>query len=142
MTAFYLICHYRLQIVPRVARMARMASPVILIPFPETLTCESLSFTGYSVGRWEIEGSGLGEGQLEKGNDGEGGEVRQDRLHAAHAVDPHQVLLPEAEYGGGQEREDLHGVVCQDQVPQIQKLGGREVAGKTSHDPPYVIILS
>ena len=53
-------------------------------------------------------GSGLGQGQLEQWNYGEGGEVSQDRLHAAHAVDPHQVLLPEAEDGGSQEWEDLH----------------------------------
>ena len=110
-----------------------------MIPFPETLTCECLSFTGYSVGSWEI--SGLGQGQLEQWNDGEGGEVSQDRLHAAHAVDPHQVLLPEAEYGGRQEGEDLHGVVGEDEVPEIEELGGREVARKSPHDPPGVIIL-
>ena len=109
--------------------------PAIKIPFPETLTCECSSFTGYSVGRWE-EPSGLGQGQLQQGNYGQGGEVRQHRLHPAHAVHPHQVLLSEAEDGGGQEWEDLHGVVGQDQVPQIQQLRGREVARESSHDPP------
>ena len=49
------------------------------------------------------------------------------------------AAIPEAEDGGGQEREHLHRVVRKDEVPEVEQLAGREVAREATHNPPSIL---
>ena len=50
-----------------------------------------------------------------------------------------QPALPEAEDRGGQEREHLHRVIGQHQVPEVKQLARREMPGEATHNPPSVL---
>ena len=44
-------------------------------------------------------------------------------------------FLSKAEYGGGQEGQQLQRIVGNDQVPEVQQLSWWKVAGESPHDP-------
>ena len=82
------------------------------------------------------------QGEHEERDDGQRGEVGQHRLHPRRSRHLHQVVPPETvkdrdtvldfdlisnlillpQYRGGKQREDLHGVVGEQQVPQVEQL--------------------
>ena len=49
------------------------------------------------------------------------------------------TAIPEAEDRGGQEREHLHRVIGQHQVPEVKQLARREMSGEATHNPPSVL---
>ena len=57
------------------------------------------------------------QSQLKERNNWQRREVSEDSLHPSDVVDSQEIVFAEAEDGGCQEREDLHGVIGQHKIP-------------------------
>ena len=55
--------------------------------------------------------------KLEERNNWQRGKVSEDSLYSGDVVDSQKIVLAEAEDGGCEEREDLHGVISQYEIP-------------------------